>query len=512
MEFIKLNRIYSFHWRFPASLVICIFFYINCVSQNPVYKKYTVDDGLPSNEIYQIMQDTKGYIWLATNKGASRFDGSRFENFTIENGLPDNEVLIVSQDKQERIWFKSFTGPLSYYDGIIHNSSNTPWLKKLEFKQTVFVFTPLSDGDILIGPNQYNVLRLKDTTLEFYDSLASFNIFEERNGSILKIGSNYVIENRKKINTINSNAAPSKGLKSYYDGQQDILIIANDSGLFSYNHHEYKYIRDQDLLNIHKAWVIVTSDREGYFWVTDFTNLYRFRIDSDFSLTNVQKYFEDIPVNNIFEDKDNNFWFATKGEGLLMVPSINIRLFNKASGLEDNNVTSALRINAGNIICGTMNGFLQTINNKGKIEKPVNLQSSEIRKIIKDKNNRTIILCEKNIFYQESDVMKKISSDITSYKSLALNSKGEVLAGEYSAIRKLYNGKTDTIHLGTGSIRFYSVCEKEPGEIWAGSEKGLFVFKNDSLIPFHPEIKPFKGWIDDICKTTAGKMLRSEEH
>src|ERR1035437_9978384 len=220
MEFIKLNRIYSFHWRFPASLVICIFFYINCVSQNPVYKKYTVDDGLPSNEIYQIMQDTKGYIWLATNKGASRFDGSRFENFTIENGLPDNEVLIVSQDKQERIWFKSFTGPLSYYDGIIHNSSNTPWLKKLEFKQTINVFTPLSNGDILIGANPNNVLVLKDTTIQVYDSIYCNNIIEERDNSVLLLRNNYFMENGKRINTLNFNAVPLNSFTSHYDRLQ----------------------------------------------------------------------------------------------------------------------------------------------------------------------------------------------------------------------------------------------------------------------------------------------------
>jgi ligand-binding sensor domain-containing protein len=69
--------------------IIGLLLSINSFAQNPVFKRYGIDDGLPTNEIYQIMQDKKGYIWLGTSKGAVRFDGNRFENFTIEDGLPD---------------------------------------------------------------------------------------------------------------------------------------------------------------------------------------------------------------------------------------------------------------------------------------------------------------------------------------------------------------------------------------------------------------------------------------
>ena len=51
---------------------------------------YTVEDGLPSNTIYAIEQDSLGYIWLGTNKGLSRFDGSEFINYSEEDGLQDN--------------------------------------------------------------------------------------------------------------------------------------------------------------------------------------------------------------------------------------------------------------------------------------------------------------------------------------------------------------------------------------------------------------------------------------
>lgn len=35
----------------------------------PVFRNYTPDDGLPSNETFAIKQDRQGYMWFSTNNG-----------------------------------------------------------------------------------------------------------------------------------------------------------------------------------------------------------------------------------------------------------------------------------------------------------------------------------------------------------------------------------------------------------------------------------------------------------
>ncbi|PKO97932.1 MAG: hypothetical protein CVU14_08730, partial [Bacteroidetes bacterium HGW-Bacteroidetes-9] len=90
-------------------------------AQHPVYRHYTVDDGLPSTEIYHVLQDSKGYIWLATNMGVSRYDGRTFKNFDKQDGLPENTVFEIYEDGKGRIWFISFPCQLSYfYRDTIH--------------------------------------------------------------------------------------------------------------------------------------------------------------------------------------------------------------------------------------------------------------------------------------------------------------------------------------------------------------------------------------------------------
>ena len=56
-------------------------------AQQVSFMKYTVQDGLVANPIRCIYQDSKGYIWIGTFDGLSRYDGYKFTNYTSINGL-----------------------------------------------------------------------------------------------------------------------------------------------------------------------------------------------------------------------------------------------------------------------------------------------------------------------------------------------------------------------------------------------------------------------------------------
>lgn len=66
---------------------------------------YTNDNGLPQNSVGSIAQDTKGFVWVATQDGLARFDGHRFYTFDRSNlGVASNRFafmqpsLIADQD------------------------------------------------------------------------------------------------------------------------------------------------------------------------------------------------------------------------------------------------------------------------------------------------------------------------------------------------------------------------------------------------------------------------------
>ena len=55
--------------------------------------QYTTDNGLPSNVIYGILEDSYGRLWISTNQGLSCFnpDSRKLRNFTIVDGLQSNQ-------------------------------------------------------------------------------------------------------------------------------------------------------------------------------------------------------------------------------------------------------------------------------------------------------------------------------------------------------------------------------------------------------------------------------------
>jgi ligand-binding sensor domain-containing protein len=55
--------------------------YANGITNIQSFDYYSQEDGLPNNQIQCIFQDRKGWIWLGTSQGLSRFHGYRFINF-----------------------------------------------------------------------------------------------------------------------------------------------------------------------------------------------------------------------------------------------------------------------------------------------------------------------------------------------------------------------------------------------------------------------------------------------
>ncbi|MCK5369916.1 MAG: hypothetical protein KAQ62_15250, partial [Cyclobacteriaceae bacterium] len=76
-----------------------------------------VEQGLPSNSVHSILQDSRGHFWFGTNGGgATLYDGATFRHFKEANGLTENSVYKIFEDRKGRIWFGTKKG-LMYLDG-----------------------------------------------------------------------------------------------------------------------------------------------------------------------------------------------------------------------------------------------------------------------------------------------------------------------------------------------------------------------------------------------------------
>lgn len=125
-------------------------------------RNYSVSDGLPSFEVYDLFQDSKGFLWFATDAGVSRYDGYRFRNFTSRDGLPDNTVFGFYEDPKGRIWFRSYSGQLSYFinDTIVQPPINAELKKKVQGGLLLSIYVDPADTIWLGLRGNFGLLRV----------------------------------------------------------------------------------------------------------------------------------------------------------------------------------------------------------------------------------------------------------------------------------------------------------------------------------------------------------------
>ena len=87
-----------------------------CFAQTPSYKHYDVSNGLPTNEVYEIIQDTKGFLWIGCEAGLVRYDGNSFKILSNKKNRGP-AVTCLREDKQGRIWCANFSGQIFFTSG-----------------------------------------------------------------------------------------------------------------------------------------------------------------------------------------------------------------------------------------------------------------------------------------------------------------------------------------------------------------------------------------------------------
>ncbi|MBG6132598.1 hypothetical protein IWQ47_003823 [Aquimarina sp. EL_43] len=95
--------------------LLFLFFFAFSFAQNDYnYTSYGTNNGLSSSQIYDIYQDKKGYIWLATQKGIIRYNGYEFEKFGSNEKLED-AVLDFFPQGNGQIWCRTLNTQKTFF-------------------------------------------------------------------------------------------------------------------------------------------------------------------------------------------------------------------------------------------------------------------------------------------------------------------------------------------------------------------------------------------------------------
>jgi ligand-binding sensor domain-containing protein/serine phosphatase RsbU (regulator of sigma subunit) len=157
---------------------------------NNTFTSYRVNDGLPNDVVFGILEDNNGYLWLSTNNGLSRFNPNlaevpRFRNYDKSDGLQNNEF-------SEGAYLKTKSG-LLFFGGINNfNVFDPDQIKDNPFSPSVYI-TEIRIVNKTAKPGEQvediiKLLEINSLELKYY----------QNNVSILFTGLHYTSPNKNR--------------------------------------------------------------------------------------------------------------------------------------------------------------------------------------------------------------------------------------------------------------------------------------------------------------------------
>ncbi len=142
--------------------VLFLFCNLNFAQTNkPNIKQYSLEDGLSKTNIFALLKDSSGFIWIGTSGGLNRFDGHQFRHFKPNaedtTSISGNYINKLLEDKNGNIWIGTLDG-LDVYD------PETEIFNKISLKTTknesVTSLEIEENGTIWVGTRNTGIHRL----------------------------------------------------------------------------------------------------------------------------------------------------------------------------------------------------------------------------------------------------------------------------------------------------------------------------------------------------------------
>lgn len=300
-------------------LIILFLLFPFCFGQNPYYHTIDKTSGLPSNSVYDIFQDSKGFMWFATSKGISKYDGSKFTSYSS----PEQSSIAgstISEDKFGRIWYCNFDGFLYY----VENGKLLP----LNQPETIGYYKYGIIGNLLYLIQKkkiliYDLKSLKPISTHKIEGDNIFFTFADDQKFYVLADFFYEFQGTK---TVKKYLIPDNLKKNYTSA----IIQKSNDGLIIISKFQKKYYLFQNGIFTEKPFAkeldyiqnISFTKQEN--WICSTNGIYRNFFSQD--KNEVKHYFSDSNISSIFRDNSGYFWISTLNKGLILVEDFNSQM------------------------------------------------------------------------------------------------------------------------------------------------------------------------------------------
>ena len=479
--------------RIPGQHQIILFILFACMplySQRVPLTLYTAGKGLPQEQVSAMLQDSKGYLWLGTYSGLTRFNGNQWDHYDTSRGLLKNAVESLALDYRGRLLISFKAGGIQRMDGNrLEMPSEAPELEHI----TANGFLADKPGVLYIS-SQSGLYSMEGNTLtrlpQFTGAAGVFGLTRDPKGRpwFFHNGKLYYLENGTPV------LYPCEGVEGSFVRlilfRDDSMYLGSNRGLFVVNNHRAQAVRVNGALIDGVTGGAVNE--KGELWLT--TNnqgLIGITADGPF-IIDTSRGLETNNLTQLLFDREQNLWFAGEAQFGMYTPGP-IEAFTQKHGLPNNTIRAIAETRDGAVWLGTRDGLTRKLPEEAYFQ-PVSMQGFTHPSIFSIQETASgAMLFGTNLgmtILENGKARPAGNSEFLNNHAMQLvveDLKGRVWCGSWWGLRQFVDG--DLVKVEHPALAGHNVVTAKvapDGHIWLGTNKGLLRFNPDT-----GEIKSF---------------------
>jgi ligand-binding sensor domain-containing protein len=406
---------------FNSRIFFVLFIYLlslKSFAQNPHFFSYSDDNGMPSNEVYSILQDKSGFIWIGCDAGLFKYDGVRYTFYKCKTQQSKSISTLTLSPSSNQIYCVNFQDQLFYLenDTLKELKHFLCKISHITLDNNGFLYVTHKDGLSMYNP-QTKMWRKRDEIKGFTSSI----VINAQNEAYFLTEDGLAKSSNEKCVQMKLKELPN-GISSNYllfCYKKEAWIFRKTGGEFHIFDGE-KIIKEnrpnlrQVLQNRKITRLKYLSDK--HLWLATYNGIIRYDIEKDYATV----FYTDLPFSDFLKDREGNYWFSTLQAGLMRVPNLNFVVWNKKNEILKNDKITKLTHDNTFIYFTTGNGTigkLHTKTNELKTFQTEYIADAQSLDYI-ESENRVYFNVNAQLYFLKENSIGKIPNTIASLKSI----------------------------------------------------------------------------------------------
>lgn len=464
-------------------------------------RNWTIEDGLPRNNVLAAAQTSDGYLWFGGFAGLVRFDGVSFQviNSHTDSTFRTDGVYALLADDHNNLWIGTQGGGLvRYQNGTFYQAFQD------SVNQQLSVFTLARDhhGGLWLATSDGIKYWSREGQLSVPDELGELGVRKMRELLVDSEGNLWIGTPANGLYRYDGNelhligqeqGLPSESIYSLSEGKEGSIWVGTWNGLARVNGLgqvlEVHTQRDgQPTRSLDASFI----DQQGSLWVGGLEGLGRY-YKGKWKLFEPRVGFQLKEISTIFQDRQGSLWVGTYRHGIWQVTDGKFANFSIPEGLSGG-VSYAVLAEEDAVYVGTESG-LAVITPEGVREYTLGDGNENfVRDIVRDQQGRLWLCTYGGLVEWDGRVKRRIRTEqgfaSNQIRSLAEDRGGTVWVATRKGLYQLVDGKAIIPEglLSLADIYILSVLIDQEDHVWIGTNgNGLYRWDGDSLVHYTRE-------------------------